>query len=110
MRYNNQEIFINEEKAYQRLLKKRDMKFISQYNTPKFKHPDAGDAANFTVITHIWTVGDKFYKLASNVYSDPKLWWIIALYNQKPTEFHVKPGDIIYIPTPLETVLYYMGY
>ena len=110
MRYNNQEIFINEDKSYRRLLKKRGMKFIAQYDTPKFKHPDPEDAVNFNTQTHIWTVGDKFYKLASQFYNDPKLWWVIALYNQKPTEFHAKPGDVIYIPTPLETVLYYMGY
>jgi len=32
------------------------------------------------------------------------------LYNQKPTEFHLKLGDVVYIPTPLETVLFYVGY
>tara|TARA_Y100000034_G_C6641313_1_gene280331 strand:- start:195 stop:527 length:333 start_codon:yes stop_codon:yes gene_type:complete len=110
VRYNNQQIFINDAKEYQQFLKKRGVKFISQYNTPKFKHPDASDAANFNTFTHIWKTGDRFYKLADQYYSNPELWWIIALYNQSPTEFHVKLGDIIYVPTPLETVLYYIGY
>jgi len=110
MRYNNQQVFINENRAYQRYLKKRGMKFISQYNTPKFKHPTSDDVANFKTLTHIWKVGDKFYKLSSEFYNDPELWWVIALYNQKPTEFHVKPGDIVYVPVPIETVLYYIGY
>ena len=110
MRYSNQEIFINNKRLYRNYLKNRGMKFVAQYDTPKFKHPDPGDAMNFNAITHIWGTGDKYWKLADEFYSDPKLWWIIALYNQKPTEFHMSPGDVIYIPTPLETVLYYMGY
>ena len=35
---------------------------------------------------------------------------LIAFFNQKPTEFHVNPGDVIYIPVPLEAILYSIGY
>jgi nucleoid-associated protein YgaU len=66
--------------------------------------------SNFNTIGHVWTSSDKFYNLAAEYYSDPEMWWVIAFYNQKPTEFHLSPGDIVYIPTPLETVLYYIGY
>tara|TARA_Y100000593_G_C4176770_1_gene269892 strand:+ start:46 stop:378 length:333 start_codon:yes stop_codon:yes gene_type:complete len=110
MRYNNQDIFVNNRRLYRKYLKDRGINFISQYDTPKFKHPDPSDAMNFNVITHIWGTGDKYWKLASEYYSDAKLWWVVALYNQKPTEFHINPGDTIFIPVPLETVLYYMGY
>jgi len=30
---------------------------------------------------------------------------VIAQFNKKPTESDVSPGDLIYIPLPLETVL-----
>ena len=50
------------------------------------------------------------FKLASKYYDDPTMWWVIAFYNQKPTEFHLKLGDLVYIPVPLETVLFYIGY
>ena len=83
---------------------------MSQYNTPQFKYPSPADAANFSTVKHIWGTGDRYFKLANQYYSDPEKWWVIAFYNQKPTEFHVKLGDVIYIPTPLETVLFYMGY
>ena len=66
--------------------------------------------ANFDTTTHIWKLGDRYHKLASEYYADSELWWVIASYNKKPTEFHLKAGDIVYIPMPLETVLYYMGY
>ena len=51
---------------------------------------------------------DKYYKLANQFYGRPGLWWIIALYNKKPTEGHLRRGDIVEIPTPIELVLYYI--
>jgi hypothetical protein len=111
MRYKNQNVFINEDERYKRLVKKtRGMEQISQFDTPSFKHPSASDMSNFKTVPHIWSTGDRYFKLAHEYYSSPTLWWIIALYNQKPTEFHVNLGDIIYVPVPLETVLFYLGY
>ena len=97
--------------AYKRYLKKsRGMEQITQYSTPKFRHPDVSDLRNFNEVTHVWKTGDRYYKLAHEYYGDAEMWWVIALYNQRPTEFHVKLGDVLYIPTPLETVLFYIGY
>ena len=110
MRYYNQRIFVNAHEAYKRYLQEKGMKSIRQYNTPKFKHPTVEDMRNFKTVNRIWTTGDRFHKLASEYYQKPEMWWVIALFNQKPTEFHVNPGDIIQIPLPLETVIYYMGY
>ena len=111
MRYNNQEIFINDGEAYKRYLEKsRGKKYIRQYNTPSFKHPSSHALKNFDRISHIWTTGDRYFKLADKYYHDPTKWWVIALYNQKPTEFHLKLGDVLFIPTPIEAVLYYMGF
>jgi len=110
MRYLNQKIFTNAKAAYKRFLKKRGIDLINQYNTPKFKFPTAQESTNFNTINHIWGLGDRYFKLANEYYNDPELWWVIAFYNQKPTEFHIQPGETIYIPVPLETVLFYMGY
>ena len=111
MRYFNQRVFLNDKEAYQRYLKKtRGMRQITQYGTPKFRYPSVLDRGNFESVNHIWGTGDKFYKLAAKYYDDPSMWWVIAFYNQKPTEFHLKLGDLLYIPIPLETVLFYIGY
>ena len=110
MRYFNQNIYINNNPAYKRYLKSRGKKFIRQFDTPQFRHPSVEDLQNFKRVQHIWGVGDRFFKLANEFYNDPEKWWVIALYNQRPTEFHVRPGQIIYIPLPLDSVLYYMGY
>jgi len=111
MRYRNQEVFTNTNEAYKRYLKKtRGMNLIKQYDTPTFRHPSMEDMRNFNTINHIWTVGDRLFKLADDYYKDPTMWWVIALYNQKPTDFDLKLGDVVYIPVPLENVLFYMGY
>jgi nucleoid-associated protein YgaU len=111
MRYKNQNVFTNDDDRYKRLLKKtRGLSQIAQYDTPSFKHPTVSDMTNFNTIAHIWKTGDRYFKLAEEYYSDPALWWIIALYNQKPTEFHLNLGDVVYIPVPLETILFYIGY
>tara|TARA_R100000406_G_C3081802_1_gene117148 strand:- start:516 stop:848 length:333 start_codon:yes stop_codon:yes gene_type:complete len=110
MRYLNQRIFTNAEAAYRRYLKKRGLDLINQYNTPRFKFPTAKEASNFSTINYVWGAGDRYFKLANEYYNDPELWWVIAFYNQKPTEFQISPGDTIFIPVPLETVLFYIGY
>ena len=110
MRYFKQNIFINTNASYRRYLKERGIKEVRQYNTPKLQHPTAADAKDINNIDHIWKSGDRFYKLAHEYYGDSTKWWLIALYNQKPTEFHLNPGDIVYIPTPLDAAMYRMGY
>ncbi len=111
MRYKNQTVFTNIGEAYRRYLKKtRGLKEIRQFDTPIFKHPNSEEIKNFTRIKHIWGKGDRYFKLAEEYYQDPTMWWVIALYNQKPTEFHLNLGDVVYIPVPLETVLFYIGY
>ena len=109
-RYKNQNLFTNAERAYRNYLKSRGLNSVTQFSTAKFRHPTVRDVTNFNTISHIWTTGDRYFKLAHEFYGDAQMWWVIALYNQKPTEFHLKVGDVIYIPTPLETVLFYIGY
>ena len=111
IRYKNQRVFLNDTEAYKRYLKNRGLKHVKQYSTPKMFYPsDVQASANFTAQRRIWGVGDRYYKFADEYYQDPAMWWVIAFYNQKPTEFHVKPGDVIFIPTPLDSVLYSIGY
>jgi len=64
---------------------------------------------DFDVATHYWTVGDHYWKLASKYYGDPSAWWVIGWFNQKPTEAHVKTGNLVLIPTSLEDVYRFLG-
>ena len=78
--------------------------------TSELKYPSSTDIQNFEINTHIWKLGDRFYKLAHKAYGNPELWWVIAWFNKKPTDAHVKHGDAIHVPFPLEMVLSSYGY
>ena len=54
--------------------------------------------------------GDRLDNLAFQYYGDPKLWWAIAWFNEKPTEAHLKLGQLILVPIPVEKVISYFNY
>ena len=110
MRYSKNKILHNKQDAYKRYLKSRGIDSIIQYNTSKLQHPSVENLQDFERKTHIWKTGDKWYKLADAYYQDATKWWVIAFYNQKPTEAHVKPGEVVYVPFPLDSILYQIGY
>jgi nucleoid-associated protein YgaU len=80
----------------------------TQYSTPTIFRITQAQRRSLTEVPHIWKTGDRFYKLAATYYGRPQLWWVIAMYNNKPTEGHVKLGDVITIPTPIEQLLRYL--
>tara|TARA_Y100000034_G_C6899603_1_gene415571 strand:+ start:1802 stop:2158 length:357 start_codon:yes stop_codon:yes gene_type:complete len=74
------------------------VQYISPYNT----YPTDGDFDFIYTKKHVWRHHDKFYKLAATYYGDPKVWWFIPWFNQKPLESDYKPGDVIEIPFPVD--------
>ena len=104
-RYINRMTRINNHPLYRKIREEKGLKFIRQYSTAELKYPTHEEMASLTSVAHLWRLGDRYWKLASKYYDDSELWWIIGWYNKKPTEAHVRFGDIIYIPTPLEKVL-----
>ena len=106
-RYSSRIIFNNDLDLYKQYFKDRNVKFIKHYSTPSFYYPNSNEITNIQLLEHTWTVGDRYSKLADTYYGDPKSWWVIAKFNQKPTESHLTVGDIILIPTPLTVVLKY---
>ena len=109
-RYRDRQVIINDNELYRDVFDDRGLKYIVQYATPRFSPLTIEQRSQLQRITHVWSLGDRFFKLAHKHYSKrPELWWVIAWYNEKPTETHVSPGDIIYIPLPLDRVLSYYG-
>ena len=80
------------------------------YTTARFNELKDWQRGQLTNIRHTWKLGDRYYKLAQTYYSSPEAWWVIALYNGRPTEGHIAMGTTIYIPTPLGKVLAYYGF
>jgi hypothetical protein len=107
-RYSNKTIFKNTNEIYEEIFENRDVPFIRQYGTPTLVVPTVSQIRTLTRIKHIWSVGDKFYKLAIKYYNSEQYWWVIALYNQQPTEASVRIGDLITIPLPLDTAIRYL--
>lgn len=104
-RYNSRNKFENTDPLYESARRKRGVDKIQQYASQEIVYPNISSFANLTVINHMWKRGDKFYKLANTYYKDPTMWWVIAQFNKSPTEAGIEYGDLIMIPTPLETVL-----
>ena len=105
MRNNFKKTFINRTEQYRQIFRKRKVLNPVQYTTPILKNVSDEDLANLDLIPHIWKTGDRFFKLAADFYGDVAFWWVIALFNYKPTESHVKIGETIYIPMSLEQTL-----
>ena len=109
MRFDNRSPHFNGEELYKEHFQKRGVNFIEQYETPNFHYPDVDAVQTLTVISHVWKLGDKYYKLAASYYNEPKLWWVIAWFNKKPTEQHVKLGETVLVPLFLDEVLTVIG-
>ena len=107
-RYVSKNIITNFSDIYEKYFEDRNVKFINHYESPLFVFPNQEQINNTNTIEHIWSFGDKYFKLASKYYGDPKLWWVLAMYNKKPTEQHINLGDTILIPTLLERLNIYM--
>ena len=108
-RYRKYNILYNSSDYYSFLRKNRDVKGISQFETPILQQPSINERTQLISTQHIWKYGDRYYKLAQRFYGKPEYWWVIAWYNGMPTESVVKPGDLISIPLDLSDTLSVLG-
>ena len=79
------------------------------HSTPILNHPTKRQRASIRKVGHIWKETDSYWKLSTAFYGDPSYWWVIAWYNQAPTESHLHPGERIFIPTNLTDALQILG-
>jgi len=107
IRYNNSQLIVNDEDVYEEFREARNTKNITQYATPQMPHLSVSQRLSITRFPHIWKAGDRYWKLSSKYYKDPSLWWLIAWFNQRPTESHVAIGETILIPQPATKILQY---
>lgn len=97
-RYGLRSVIHNNSEQHKELLKRRGVKRIAHYAAPKFFRLTDQQIQKIRVEPIIWKLHTRFYKLADEHYGDPNLWWVIAFYNRKPTDFHAKLGETIFIP------------
>tara|TARA_Y100000593_G_C4247968_1_gene305670 strand:- start:765 stop:1100 length:336 start_codon:yes stop_codon:yes gene_type:complete len=101
-KYTGRDIIINDDDSYKNLLDERGVKDIEHYTTIFFNN--SFSRARYDAIEYVWKKGDKLHKISSLLYGTLEYWWIIALWNMKPTDAHFKQGDVIEIPTDPEQV------
>ena len=110
MRNNGRDTYFNETEEYKAIRAKKKVRGIRHYLTPALKTISPEDYKTLSFVYHTWKTGDRFYKLADKYYNDTQFWWVIALFNEKPTEFHFKAGDNVIIPLPLTQALSLIEY
>jgi len=108
-RYSKRIKRINDHENYDEWFKERNVSSIYQYLTGKMSYPTEEQMKSINYVAYVWKAGDMFYKLSDIYYDDAKYWWIIAWFNQKPTEAHVQVGDTIFIPLDREQMMKLMG-
>ena len=108
-RYSSTRKFRNNLEYYDYLRNKRKLKVVSHYATPVLKHPTVEQRTRLVSDTHIWTLGDRYYKLAAQYYGDSQYWWVIAWQNGIGLEGQLKNGDLIEIPVDLRKALEILG-
>lgn len=94
----------NTNALYSSKLEDRGIKKLTHYTAPKFSVLTDEVIGTIDVQFVYWSISTRFYKLAAEYYGDPTLWWVIAYFNKKPTDFHAKIGELIYVPTQWEVV------
>ena len=97
------------EYVYSKMFTNRGLNFVRQYTTAELKRPSKEELEQIIENKRVWGVGTKYYNLAYEYYGDPEYWWVIAWYNFRPLDSHFRAGDVVRIPTPLDTVLSSFG-
>ena len=81
------------------LLEKRGLEHTTIFRNFSFAKTDR---EFYTFVEHVWKRGDRLFKLARTYYDNEDVFWMIGLFNRKPTDAHYKFGDIVLIPMEID--------
>lgn len=102
----NSVILENDEKIYLKFMEKIGASKIDHSSLVLFGDPvDSSFLKKINILKHNYASSDSLCKIAYKHYGDAELWWVLAWFNGKPTDFHCKIGEVLLIPTPVEEVL-----
>ena len=104
-RYKQSRKATNRDDMYKEVFEKKGVQKITQFRSKKLRQIEDKDKQKIKFIKYIWKYGDNFWLLAAKYYSDPKMWWVIAAFNNIPTENHIEIGDELKIPVNLSEAL-----
>ena len=101
---------IDYKRVYFEKFDKGRKQFIKKIATLNIDYPTFDIVSSIEYENYVWALGDRYYKLSAAFYGDPTYWWVIAWFNKKPTESHLKVGDVIRVPKSLGSILSAIGY
>lgn len=104
-RYLKREKATNDKEQYDKLFEKRGVRKIVQYRSPSADYITDEELSKIECHNITWYFGLSFEKLAAEYYGNPNNWWVIASFNRKPTESHIKIGEVIRVPKLLADAL-----
>lgn len=107
-RYDNLKVLKNSSEIYESFFVDRMVNFINQYGSQDLNYPSQKQVNQLKFIEHVWAQHDRYWRLSEKHYGDPNYWWVIAFFNQKPTESDVVIGETIIVPLPLERILFFI--
>lgn len=110
-RMNNRKIssITKTNEVYKKMLQNRGINSAHIYETPVYSLDDTQKDLKFEFKEETWKEGDRLYKISQKFYNSVEYWWVIAMFNQKPTDSHFLVGDVVLIPYPLEEALEFIG-
>jgi len=108
-RYRKRTIATNDTLRDDDIFEKRGVEIVEQYTTPKLNNPSQKELNSISYTEHYYVAGQRMFKLSQQYYGDQQYWYIIARFNNKPTEAHIEDGEILKIPTNLQQALEVLG-
>tara|TARA_A100001015_G_scaffold125823_1_gene139426 strand:- start:4309 stop:4650 length:342 start_codon:yes stop_codon:yes gene_type:complete len=100
------ENIIVDKKLRENIFARKYIDEIVQTETLRLNEPTEEELRNdLTFVEKIFSIGDKMYKYSYEFYGSTEYWWLIAWFNNKPTDIHCKVGDVLYIPLPLDKAI-----
>lgn len=109
-RYKKKYIITNQSQYYAPLRKSRDLKKLKQYGTIPMQNPSVSQRAQVKTVEHLWSYGDRLYKIAHMFYGDSRYWWVVAWWNGYGLEADIKTGAVISVPVNIEDALKALGF
>ena len=82
----------------------RKLEEVSLFSSPSYSKIDLREIGNMGYEIHVWGKGDRYDNISDMYYDDSRYWWVIAMFNNTPTEHHVSLGDRLIIPDDPETI------
>ena len=101
-KYKRKKAILNND-LYFEVFEERGQKFFTIHKTKTFESLQGKRIPIAT--THLWRREDKLHKLSEKYYGTYHYWWVISMFNKKPTDAHFTVGDEVFIPSDPLSIL-----